>query len=91
MVRAVEPANPRLNGRVFVVDHGKVQAAAGRPQPASGSTSPPAAASAWASRPPGVDYTAPIFDSKLQPLNTIHADRAALAGAGLRATAATGR
>jgi hypothetical protein len=71
MVRAVDPHNTRLNGRVFVVADGKV--------------SQPAASGLACERvyfahgrgicmgiaPSGVDYTASIFDSKLQPLHEI--------------------
>ncbi len=91
MVRAVDPSNPQLNGRVYEVDDGKVQPAPAT-SPASGSTTPPAAASAWAIAPSGVDYDATRSSTRRwRPMNTITLDRAALAGARLRATAATGR
>jgi len=70
MVRAVEPSNPRLNGRVFVVDHGKVKQLPGdlsceRVYFAAGR------GICMGVAPSGVDYTARIFDSKMQVLNTI--------------------
>lgn len=70
MVRAVEPSNPRLNGRVFVVDHGKVKQMPGdlsceRVYFAAGR------GICMGVAPSGVDYTARIFDSKMQVLNTI--------------------
>ena len=58
MVRAVDPSNPRLNGRVFDVDDGKVQALAPVISPASGSTTPAGMASASAVAASGVDYEA---------------------------------
>jgi WD40 repeat protein len=70
MVRAVEPSNPRLNGRVFVVDHGKVKQLPGdlsceRVYFAVGRGICMGVASS------GVDYTAQVFDAKMQVLNTI--------------------
>jgi hypothetical protein len=72
MVRAVDPHNTRLNGRVFVVADGKAK-------------EEPAASGLACERvyfahgrgicmgiaPSGVDYTATIFDSKLQPLHEL--------------------
>lgn len=71
MVRAVDPHNPRLNGRVFVVADGKVK--------------PPAASGLACERvyfahgrgicmgiaPSGVDYTAKIFNAELQPVHEL--------------------
>lgn len=70
MVRAVEPSNPRLNGRVFLVDHGKVKQLPGdlsceRVYFAAGR------GICMGVAPSGVDYTAQIFDAKMQTLNTI--------------------
>ncbi len=70
MVRAVDPANPRLNGRVFTIDDGKVQRRSGdlaceRVYYAGGR------GICMALAPSGVDYTATIFDSKLRPLHEI--------------------
>ncbi len=70
MVRAVEPSNPRLNGRVFVVDHGKVKQLPGdlsceRVYFAAGR------GICMGVAPSGVDYTAQVFNSKMETLNTI--------------------
>jgi hypothetical protein len=70
MVRAVEPSNPQLNGRVFVVDHGKVKQLPGdlsceRVYFAAGR------GICMGVAPSGVDYTAQVFNSKMQVLNTI--------------------
>jgi WD40 repeat protein len=70
MVRAVEPSNQQLNGRVFVVDHGKVKQLPGdlsceRVYFAAGR------GICMGVAPSGVDYTAHVFDSKMQTLNTI--------------------
>jgi hypothetical protein len=70
MVRAVEPSNPRLNGRVFLVDHGKVKQLPGdlsceRVYFAAGR------GICMGVAPSGVDYTAQVFNSKMETLNTI--------------------
>jgi hypothetical protein len=70
MVRAVEPSNPRLNGRVFIVDHGKVKQLPGdlsceRVYFAAGHGICMGVASS------GVDYVAQIFNSEMETLNTI--------------------
>jgi hypothetical protein len=70
MVRAVEPSNPRLNGRVFIVDHGKVKQLPGdlsceRVYYAAGR------GICMGIAPSGVDYTAQIFNSKMEPLHEI--------------------
>jgi hypothetical protein len=70
MVRAVEPSSPQLNGRVFVVDHGKVKQLPGdlsceRVYFAAGR------GICMGVAPSGVDYTAQVFDAKMQALNTI--------------------
>jgi hypothetical protein len=70
MVRAVEPSNQQLNGRVFVVDHGKVKQLSGdlsceRVYFAAGR------GICMGVAPSGVDYTAAVFDAKMQTLNTI--------------------
>jgi hypothetical protein len=70
MVRAVDPKDTRLNGRVFVVDDGKVLARSGtdltceRVYYAAGTGLCLGVASS------GVEYTATTFDSKLRPLHT---------------------
>ena len=70
MVRAVEPANPRLNGRVFIVDHGKVKQLPGdlsceRVYYAAGR------GICMGIAPSGVDYTAEIFNAKMETLHQI--------------------
>ena len=70
MVRAVEPSNPRLNGRVFIVDHGKVKQLPGdlsceRVYFAAGRGICMGVAAS------GVDYTAQGFNSKMETLSTI--------------------
>jgi WD40 repeat protein len=70
MVRAVEPSNQQLNGRVFVVDHGKVKQLPGdlnceRVYFAAGR------GICMGVAPSGVDYTAQVFNSKMETLNTI--------------------
>jgi hypothetical protein len=70
MVRAVEPSNQQLNGRVFIVDHGKVKQLPGdlsceRVYFAVGR------GLCMGVAPSGVDYTAEVFDAKMQVLNTI--------------------
>jgi hypothetical protein len=70
MVRAVEPSNQQLNGRVFIVDHGKVKQLPGelsceRVYFAAGR------GICMGVAPSGVDYTAEVFDAKMQTLNTI--------------------
>jgi hypothetical protein len=70
MVRAVDPANPRLNGRVYEVDGGKVRRrsadlACERVYYAGGRGICLGVAAS------GVDYDATIFDSRLKPVEKI--------------------
>lgn len=70
MVRAVEPANPRLNGRVFIVDHGDVKQLPGdlsceRVYYAAGH------GICMGIAPSGVDYTAQVFNSKMESVHEI--------------------
>jgi hypothetical protein len=70
MVRAVEPSNPRLNGRVFLVDHGKVKQLPGdlsceRVYYAAGR------GICMGIAPSGVDYTAQVFNSKMETVHQI--------------------
>lgn len=70
MVRAVDPSNPRLNGRVFVVDHGRVEQlsedlSCERVYFAAGH------GICMGVAPSGVDYTAQVFDSKLHTTASI--------------------
>jgi methyl coenzyme M reductase subunit C len=68
MVRAVDPANPRLNGRVYEIDGGKVRRrsedlACERVYYAGGR------GICMGVAPSGVDYRAQIFDSRLRPID----------------------
>lgn len=70
MVRAVDPDNPSLNGRVYELDDGEVRRSAGdlsceRVYFAAGR------GICMGLAPSGVDYTASVFDSKLRKLNSI--------------------
>jgi hypothetical protein len=70
MVRAVDPDNPRLNGRVYSVDDGKVERSSAdlaceRVYYAGGR------GICMGVAPSGVDYDATIFDSKLRPLHRV--------------------
>lgn len=70
MVRAVEPANPRLNGRVFIVEHGDVKQLPGdlsceRVYYAAGH------GVCMGIAPSGVDYTAQVFNSKMETVHEI--------------------
>jgi hypothetical protein len=69
MVRAVDPASPTLNGRVFVVKDGKVGRSADlaceRVYYAAGR------GICMGVAPSGVDYMAKIFDASFQTLHTI--------------------
>lgn len=70
MVRAVDPDNPRLNGRVYEVDDGKVRRrsadlACERVYYAAGHGICMGVAAS------GVDYDATIFNAKLQPVDKI--------------------
>src|SRR4051812_30770673 len=70
MVRAVDSGNPRLNGRIYEVDGGRVQRRSGdlaceRVYYAAGRGICMGVAAS------GVDYQATIFDSDLQPQHSI--------------------
>lgn len=70
MVRAVDPGNTRLNGRVYSVDDGKVERSSAdlaceRVYYAGGR------GICMGVAPSGVDYQATIFDSKLQPVHRL--------------------
>ena len=70
MVRAVDPANPRLNGRVYEIDGGKVQRRSGdlaceRVYYAGGR------GICMGVAPSGVDYRAEVFDSRFHPVEEI--------------------
>jgi hypothetical protein len=70
MVRAVDPDNQRLNGRVYVLADGKLERSRGdlgceRVYFAAGR------GICMGVAPSGVDYTATVFDSELQPVHSI--------------------
>jgi len=70
MVRAVDPASPTLNGRVFVVEDGKVRRrssdlACERVYYAAGR------GICMGVAPSGVDYTAKVFNANFETLHTI--------------------
>jgi hypothetical protein len=70
MVRAVDPAKSRLNGRVYEIDGGRVKRRSGdlaceRVYYAAGR------GICMGVAPSGVDYEATIFDAKLRPLHSI--------------------
>ncbi len=70
MVRAVDPSNPRLNGRVYEIDGGEVkrsseELACERVYYAGGR------GICMGVSPSGVDYRAEIFDSQLRPVDTV--------------------
>ncbi|HEV7482613.1 MAG TPA: hypothetical protein VGO13_05900 [Solirubrobacterales bacterium] len=70
MVRAVDPGNPRLNGRVYEIDDGKVRQGAGdlaceRVYYAAGHGICMGVAAS------GVDYDATIFNSRMRPVHKI--------------------
>lgn len=70
MVRAVDPENPRLNGRVYSVEGGRVERSSGdlaceRVYYAGGH------GICMGVAPSGVDYDATIFDAKLRPQRKI--------------------
>ncbi|HWJ42066.1 MAG TPA: hypothetical protein VNR67_01415, partial [Solirubrobacterales bacterium] len=68
MVRAVDPANPRLNGRVYEIDGGRIRRRSGdlaceRVYYAGGR------GICMGVAPSGVDYRAEVFDSRLRPVD----------------------
>lgn len=70
MVRAVDPANPRLNGRVYEIGGGKVRRRSGdlaceRVYYAGGR------GLCMGVAPSGVDYRTQVFDSQLRPVDEI--------------------
>lgn len=71
MVRAVDPSNPRLNGRVYVVADGKVEGGGGSELACERVYFSHGEGICMAIAASGVDYNATIFDSKLQSLHTI--------------------
>jgi hypothetical protein len=71
MVRAVDPEDPRLNGRVFVVRDGHLQRRSGSDLTCERVYYAGGRGICMGVAPSGVEYTATTFDSKLRPLKTI--------------------
>ncbi len=71
MVRAVDPSDPRLNGRVFVVDGGDVQRRAGGELACERVYFAAGRGICMGVAESGVDYVATTFDSRLRPEHTI--------------------
>jgi hypothetical protein len=70
MVRAVDPEDTRLNGRVFVVEDGKVTARSGKDLTCERVYYAAGNGICLGVAASGVEYTATTFNSKLQPLHT---------------------
>jgi len=71
MVRAVDPQDPRLNGRVFTVDDGKVQRSASGDLACERLYFAAGRGICMGVAPSGVDYTAQVFDSHFRPQHSI--------------------
>jgi hypothetical protein len=71
MVRAVDPSNPRLNGRVFVVDDGRVLPHSGGDLACERVYFAAGRGLCMGIAPSGVDYTATVFNAKMQPQHSI--------------------
>jgi hypothetical protein len=71
MVRAVDPSNPRLNGRVFLVDHGKVERPRGDDLSCERVYFAAGRGLCMGVAPSGVDYTGTVFGPDLRGTNSI--------------------
>jgi hypothetical protein len=71
MVRAVDPSNPRLNGSVFVVDHGKVERPKGEELSCERVYFAAGRGLCMGVAPSGVDYQAKVFESDLKTIGSI--------------------
>jgi hypothetical protein len=71
MVRAVDPSNPRLNGRVFIVDHGKVERPGGEELSCERVYFAAGRGLCMGVAPSGVDYTGAVFGSGLRTTHSI--------------------
>lgn len=71
MVRGVDPSNPRLNGRVFVVDHGKVERPEGDELSCERVYFAAGRGLCMGVAPSGVDYTAAVFGPDLETSDSI--------------------
>jgi hypothetical protein len=71
MVRAVDPSNPRLNGQVFIVDHGKVERLKGDALSCERVYFAAGHGLCMGVAPSGVDYQAKVFESDLKTIGSI--------------------
>ncbi len=71
MVRAVDPENPQLNGRVFVADRDGVRRPAGDQLACERVYFAAGRGICMGVAASGVDYTATIFDAEMRPLQTM--------------------
>lgn len=71
MVRAVDPSNPRLNGRVFIVDHGKVERPRGENLTCERVYFAAGRGLCMGVAASGVDYTGAVFGPDLQTTGSI--------------------
>lgn len=71
MVRAVDADDPRLNGRVFVVEQGRPQQLAGRELACERVYFAAGRGLCLATAETGIDYEATVFDSDLEPLHSL--------------------
>jgi hypothetical protein len=71
MVRAVDPTNTRLNGRVFVVDHGKVEKPGSEELDCERVYFAAGRGLCMGVAPSGVDYTAQVFGPDMRPSASI--------------------
>lgn len=71
MVRAVDPSSPRLNGQVFIVDHGKVERPKGDDLSCERVYFAAGRGLCMGVAPSGVDYTASVFGPDLKAGDSI--------------------
>jgi hypothetical protein len=71
MVRAVDPSNPRLNGRVFVVDHGEVKRPGGGELSCERVYFAAGRGLCMGVAPSGVDYIGAVFGPSLEASDSI--------------------
>jgi hypothetical protein len=71
MVRAVDPTDPRLNGRVYVLSNGKLKREAGGDLTCERLYFAAGKGICMGVAPSGVEYTAKVFDSRFRTLHTI--------------------
>lgn len=71
LVRGVDPSNPRLNGQVFIVDHGKVERPEGEELSCERVYFAAGRGLCMGVAPSGVDYTAAVFGPNLKESDSI--------------------